>query len=99
MVVGLYDGLINGYGFDYQTIKYPSPIDIDNQKSGTFIVSCKEKYSSFPFTLGMQTWVTPVGNNAYMITFMSTEGGFESPENNQIRDHFIQSIKFLHVNN
>ena len=40
-----------------------------------------------------------VGSRNYKINFISTQDMFDSPENIEILDHFIKSIKFLGGNN
>ena len=47
----------------------------------------------------MQLWIMFVGSRHYKINFISTQDMFDSPENIEIRDHFIKSIKFLGGNN
>ena len=45
----------------------------------------------------MQLWIMFVGSRSYKINFISTQDIFDSPENIEILDHFIKSIKFLGV--
>ena len=45
----------------------------------------------------MQLWIMSVGSRSDEINFISTQDMFDSPENIEIRDHFIKSIKFLGV--
>jgi hypothetical protein len=97
--IGLHQGLITAYTFDYRTIESPSFLNIDGQRSGTFLITFKLKYETVPITGAQQFWITMVGNNGYMINFMSSPETFDSPENIEIRDHFIKSIKFLGANN
>ena len=95
----LHEGLITDPTFDYRTIESSSFLNIDGQRSGTFLVTFKQKYDTDPITGAQQFWITMVGNNGYMITFVSSPETFDSAENSEIRDHFIKSIKFLGVNN
>lgn len=45
----------------------------------------------------MQLWIMFVGSRSYEINFVSTQDMFDSPENIEILDYFIKSIKFLGV--
>jgi hypothetical protein len=95
----LHEGLITDYTHDWRTIESPTFLTIDGQRSGTFLLTFEEKYETDPILGASQYWVTMVGNNAYTITFFSTPETFDSPENTEIRDRFIKSIKFLGLNN
>lgn len=47
----------------------------------------------------MQLWIMFVGSRSYKINFISTQDMFDSPENIEILDDFVKSIKFLDGNN
>ena len=83
------------YSKEYNIIEKPSFPTIDGQKAGTFLVSSKDKYEDNPSTWGTQMWLVYVGDHGYLITFFTTTDVFDNPENVQVRDHFIKSIKFL----
>jgi len=95
----LHKDLLNSFTYDYRTIESPTFLNIDGQKFGTFLLTAKQKYETDPFRGAQQFWITMVGNNGYMINFISTPEAFDSPENTEIRDHLIKSIKFLGTNN
>lgn len=98
-IISLHEGLLNSFAYDFRSIEPPSLLNIDGQRTGTFVVTFKEKYETDPTTLASQYWVTKAGNNGYMMTFFSSPQRFDSPENPEVPDHFIKSIKFLGVNN
>lgn len=83
------------YSYEYKTIESPSFFNIDGQKTGTFVYTGKEKYSTDAVTVAVQPWITFIGSGGYLISFMTTSDMFDSPENIEIRDHLIKSIKFL----
>lgn len=98
-VIAFHKSLTTDYTHDYRTIENPSFINIDNQRSGTFLITMKDKYETNSITNVVQYWFTIVGNTGYLIYFISTPEKFDNPENTEIRDHFIKSIKFLGTNN
>jgi PsbP-like protein len=98
-VISLHEDILNSFKYDYRSIEPPSFLDIDGQRTGTFVVTGKQKYETNPITLAGQTWLTKVGNSGYMMEFFSSPQTFDSPENTEIHDHFIKSIKFLGINN
>jgi hypothetical protein len=85
--------------YEYRTIESPSFLNIDGQRTGSFLMTFKQKYEINPIIGAVQYWITVVGNNGYMIEFMSTPENFDTPDNIEIRDHFIRSINFLGLNN
>lgn len=40
-------------------------------------------------------WIVPLNNKNYLITFISPASVFDDPENVEIRDHLLSTIKFL----
>jgi hypothetical protein len=91
----LSDGKRSLIGFDVRVIEEPHFITIDNHKAGTFVTLATEKYDEFPTKIASQVWIVFDGSQGYLISFMDTPKTFDSPENTEIRNHFIQSIKFL----
>jgi hypothetical protein len=80
---------------DVNVIEAPSYTTIDNQKTGTYLITMKEKYDDDAIKIASQLWEVFVGNHGYLISFTSIASTFDSPENIEFRDHFIKSIKFL----
>ena len=79
---------------DYtNTIETPSYLTIDGKKTGTFLLALKLKDSGVE--AGQQFWLVLVGDRVYQIFNMELTRNFDSPENTEIRNHFINSIKFL----
>jgi hypothetical protein len=93
------DAISYDYGKDYNIIEQPSFTNIDGQKAGTFLYTQKDKYEDNAEPWGIQYWFVYVGDQGYLITFNSPTRMFDNPENTEIRDHFIKSIKFLGANN
>jgi hypothetical protein len=92
-----YDGLMNSYDYptEYTSIESPSfDTIIDGQKAGTFVYTMEDK-SETSSMVASQTWTIIVGDHGYFITFGGLTDTFDSPEAIEIRDHFINSIKFL----
>jgi hypothetical protein len=81
-------------------IEEPSFTTIDNQTAGTFVFMTKEKYGTFlnyP-KLAYQDWIVKTPNTLYEISYTSPTELFDNPEITEIRNHFINSIKFLPLN-
>jgi hypothetical protein len=95
----IHDGLLNSAKYEVQSINSPSLVKIDGKTAGTFVSTLKERFSTNPIAETGQYWLTKVGNNGYFMVFKSTKEKFDSPENTEIRNHFIKSIKFLGNNN
>jgi hypothetical protein len=89
------DLLTRDYSKEYNVIEQPSFINIDGQKVGTFLYTQKDKYEDNAEAYGSQIWMVYVGDHGYLLSFVSPTRTFDSPENIQIRDQFIKSIKFL----
>ena len=83
--------------YDVKIIEKPSFITIDNQKTGTYLITLEEKYEKYPTKLASQHWLTFVGERGYLIGNTALTSNFDTPENTEIRDHIIKSIKFLDV--
>ena len=52
-----------------------------------------------PISGEVQYWITFVGENGYMIEFLSIPENFDTPDNTEMRDRFISSIDFLGLRN
>jgi hypothetical protein len=87
------------YSRDSRVIEQPSFINIDGQKVGTFLITQKDKYEDDAETFGTQVWLVYVGDHGYLMSFYSPTRMFDSPENIEIRNNFLKSIKFLGQSN
>ena len=85
--------------FEYKTIQPPSLLEIDGHKTGSFHIMFTQKDEIDPISGEVQYWITFVGENGYMIEFLSIPENFDTPDNTEVRDHFISSINFLVVSN
>ena len=85
--------------FEYKTIQPPSLLEIDDHKTGSFHIMFSQKDEIDPISGEVQYWITFVGENGYMIEFLSIPENFDTPDNTEVRDHFISSINFLGVSN
>ena len=56
-------------------------------------------YAVDPITGAVKYWITFVGNSGYKMEFIATPENFDTPDNIEIRDQFIESIIFLGQNN
>ena len=85
--------------YDYRTVEPPSFFNVDGQKTGSFLVIFKQKAEVDPIGIEVQYWITFVGNTGYVLELLSTPENFNTSENLEIRDRFIQSIDFIGSNN
>lgn len=85
----------NSFENEYTTIEEPSVIKINNHDAGTYVYSWKEKYNDDALLWGVQHWSVFIGDHGYVLTFMTLGKNFDSPENTEIRNKFIDSIQFL----
>jgi hypothetical protein len=85
--------------YEYRTVKPLSFFNVDGQKTGSFLVIFKEKAQVDPIGVEVQYWITFVGNTGYVLEFLSTPENFNTSENLEIRDRFIQSINFIGSSN
>lgn len=79
-------------------IEEPIFIIIDGKQAGTFVFTGKPEaqVDSPNFgTFKQQVWVIITKDFGYFISFLSSPTSFNSPENIQVRNQFIKSIKFL----
>lgn len=85
--------------FEYKTIQPPTLLEIDGHKTGSFHIIFSQKDEIEPISGEVQYWITFVGKNGYMIEFLSIPENFDTPDNSEIRDRFINSIDFLTQSN
>lgn len=85
--------------YEFKIIESPSFVTIDNQRTGSFLLMFKQKNEADPITGAVKYWITFVGNSGYKMEFMATPENFDTPDNIEIRDQFIESIVFLGQNN
>jgi hypothetical protein len=85
--------------FEYKTIQPPSLLEIDGHKTGSFHIMFSQKDEIDPVSGEVQYWITFVGENGYMIEFLSIPENFDTADNTEMRDRFISSIDFLGLGN
>lgn len=79
-----------------RTILNPSFTTINGHLTGTFLLSFAEgQYETDPLKGVWQYWTTFNGGHGYTIVFVSTPDSFLTPDYTEVRDQFINSIKFL----
>ena len=89
----------DSFDYEYATVKSPSFLNVDDQKTGTFLMMFKQRDETDPIIIEVQYWITFVADNGYIIEFMSTPENFNSSDNIEVRDRFIESINFLGLKN
>lgn len=85
--------------YEFKIIESPSFGSVDSQRTGSFVMTFKQKNEIDPITGAVKYWITFVGNSGYKMEFMATPENFDTPDNIEIRDQFIESIIFLGQNN
>jgi hypothetical protein len=85
--------------YEFKIIESPSFGSVDSQRTGSFVMPFKQKNEIDPITGAVKYWITFVGNSGYKMEFMATPENFDTPDNIEIRDQFIESIIFLGQNN
>lgn len=85
--------------YEFKIIESPSFGSVDSQRTGSFLMTFKQKNEIDPITGAVKYWITFVGNSGYKMEFMATPENFDTPDNIEIRDQFIESIIFLGQNN
>jgi hypothetical protein len=85
--------------YEFKIIESPSFGSVDSQRTGSFLLMFKQKNEIDPITGAVKYWITFVGNSGYKMEFMATPENFDTPDNIEIRDQFIESIIFLGQNN
>jgi len=91
--------IMEDLNFEYKTIQPPSLLEIDGHKTGSFHIMFSQKDEIDPISGEVQYWITFVGENGYMIEFLSIPENFDTPDNTEMRDRFISSINFLGLSN
>ena len=91
----LLNGITDDFGSEYKTIEEPSTISIDGKETGTFLFTSQDKYDDFAIKYAKQFWLSYANDKLYQFTYISPTTTFDNLENVEIRDHFINSIKFL----
>jgi hypothetical protein len=89
----------DNFRYQYRTVEPPSFLNVDGQKTGSFVIIFKQKAEVNPIGVEVQYWITFVGNTGYVVEFLSTPENFSTSENVEIRDRFIKSINFIGLNN
>ncbi|MGC2440268.1 MAG: hypothetical protein WA390_02495 [Nitrososphaeraceae archaeon] len=85
--------------YEFKIIESPSFGSVDSQRTGSFVMTFEQKNEIDPITGAVKYWITFAGNSGYKIEFMATPENFDTPDNIEIRDQFIESIIFLGQNN
>ena len=89
----------DNFRYQYRTVEPPFFLNVDGQKTGSFVIIFKQKAEVDPIGVEVQYWITFVGNTGYVVEFLSTPENFNTSENIEIRDRFIKSINFIGLNN
>jgi hypothetical protein len=66
------ESITSDYSKDYKVIEQPTFSSIDNQTSGTWLVTSKDKYEENALRWAEQRWLVETPNNGYLISFTST---------------------------
>lgn len=92
----LMEGLTEGYTRDSKIIEKVSALKINEQDTRTFITSSKDAFDSSSKSIGSQIWLVFTEHElGYLIAFMQSASNFDSPKSTEIRDKFINSIRFI----
>lgn len=89
------ESITGDYSKEYRVIEKPSFIVIDNLDTGTFLFTSKDKYEDYAIKWARQYWITFNNDKGYLIAYTSSADTFDNPENIEIRDKFINSIRFI----
>ena len=82
--------------FPYELALPVSHITIGGQKAATFIYSVPDKRYDRELEPIHQIWMIYVGDmDYYLILFTAPRYSFSNPENTEIRNQFIKSMKFI----
>jgi hypothetical protein len=81
-------------------IEYPSYVTIDGRKAGTYAYIVKDKFEDLLLTK-TKVWIVVARDGYYTLGFgTDTDTNlFRSPEYTEMRDRFINSIRFLESDN
>ena len=83
------------YSKEYKTIENPSIFITNGIEVGTFLITEQDKYEDYATKYAKQFWIIPKNDKLYTFAFVSPTSNFDNPENIDIRDNFIKSIKLL----
>jgi hypothetical protein len=86
----VFRGLLSSFGSDAKVIEDRSSINIGGHSGQTFLIS----FLGNGIKGAHQNWHVFVGDHLYQIINLALASDFDSPENTEIRNHFIDSIKF-----
>lgn len=92
-------GAFDGYGQDdLFTMNVIEPVNltkytIAGEQTRSFIYGMKDEAASS--TTGEQMLITKHNGTLYTFTFLSPAEDFDTPELSEIREHMIQSIRWL----
>lgn len=92
------ESITGDYSNEYKVIEQPTFSNIDNQTTGTWLFTSKDKYEENALKWATQRWLVKTPDNGYLIGFSSTPDVFDSPAATEVRDRFLKSIKFLGIN-
>lgn len=95
------EGSMADYSYEYSVIERPSyNITIGGQPAGTSLHTMKEGYPENSLLWAIQSWIVFIGDDrGYIISFMSPADTFDSSDVTEVRNHMINSIKFLDTEN
>jgi hypothetical protein len=80
---------------EFKTIEYPSLSTINDKDVGSFLITEEDKYEDFPTKYAKQFWILSFNDKFYNFAFISPTSNFDNPDNMEIRDNFIKSLKFI----
>lgn len=92
--IGL-QSLHNDSSIEYYVLEYPSYLTIDGYDAGTFVYIKNHKLEGLSGLYTVQPWTVLVADRHYILSFFSKSDFFNSVYYIEIRDKFINSIKFL----
>jgi hypothetical protein len=91
--------ITNDYSKEYRVIEQPSLNTINGMDVGTFLYTHVDKYEDYAIKWAVQYWLVFNDDHGYLISYSSSADTFDKPENIEIRDKFINSIKFTNQTN
>ena len=93
------ESLRSDYSREYRVIELPSFITIGDKDAGTFLFTDQDKYEEYALKWATQRWIVFNEDHGYLISYTSSAETFDNPTNKEIRDKFINSIKFINQTN
>lgn len=84
------------YEFNINIIEKPSFITIDNQKTGTYLITLEEKFEKYRLKFAYQVWLTFGKDHSNSFEYIGLSN-FDDPEEIEIRDHIIKFIDFINT--